>query len=123
MDGRTRGDYRTLLESQPTSVGTFPVGRAPFETRMDSWLPRKIKIIKALTALVGRLSLNVGWENSLERGLRLFYLILNFQKFNQIVQTLIRRRVLFASVPVSSLHDTLMIQRQELHDYLYFIGQ
>ena len=27
-------------------------------------------IIKALTALVGRLSLSVGWENGLERGLK-----------------------------------------------------
>ena len=33
-------------------------------------IARIMKIIKALTALVGELSLSVGWENGLERGLK-----------------------------------------------------
>ena len=37
-----------------------------------------VKRIKVLTALVGRLSLNVGRENGPERRRRLFHLILNF---------------------------------------------
>ena len=51
-------------------------------------------IIKALTALVGRLSLSVGWENGPERGRKTDSLILNFLKFKQTMQTLIRRRSL-----------------------------
>ena len=38
---------------------------------MDSMIPRKmIKKIKALSALVGQLSLCVGWENGSERELK-----------------------------------------------------
>ena len=43
------------------------------------WCSISLKIqIKALTALVGRFSLSVGWENGPEQGLRLFHLTLSF---------------------------------------------
>ena len=35
-------------------------------------------LIKVLTALVGRLSLGVGWENGPEQGLRIFHTTLIF---------------------------------------------
>ena len=55
---------------------------------------KKKKKIKALTALVGKLSLSVGCENRPTRDLRLFHFILYFLQFKQTEQTLIRRHVL-----------------------------
>ena len=54
----------------------------------------EIRLIKALIALVGRLSLSVGRIMVLNGDLRLFPSTLNFLLFKQTVQTLIRCRVL-----------------------------
>ena len=56
-------------------------------------------IIKALTALVGRLSLSWCWGNGPERGLQ----HLTFWKFKQTVQNPIRRRVLWRLIWVCTV--------------------
>ena len=42
-------------------------------------------IIKALTALMGRLSLSVGWEDGPIQRLKMFHLTLNFLSIKQTV--------------------------------------
>ena len=65
-------------------------------------LYRFLDRIKALTALVGRLSLSVGWKMVLNGDFRLFRLILHFlYKSKQTVQILIRCRVVLHCLPMS----------------------
>ena len=56
------------------------------DTRTGPKIPKKINIIKALRALVDRLSLSVGWENILCEDLRLLHLTFNILHFKQTVK-------------------------------------